>query len=189
MPQHPCKLLFLSCVFLLSACAPEFNWRDVRAGAGEKATEVQLQFPCKPGRAERKMVLSDDKAAAAVSFTLTGCSAGEVSFALGAADVGSAERVAPTLQWLAHKLAKNIGATASKGNVFRPSGADASPFAQQITVEGKLPDGNEVMERVAVFSQGTRVYQATVMSPKKIQNKATEEAADSFFSSIKLNPQ
>jgi hypothetical protein len=189
MPRLPYQLQFLSCVFLFSACAPEFNWRDVRAGAGEKATEVQLQFPCKPGRAERKMVLSDDKAEAAVSFTLTGCSAGDVSFALGAVDVGSAERVAPTLQWLAHKLAKNIGATPTAASAFRPSGADASPHAQQMKIVGKLPDGSAVLERVAVFSQGTRVYQATVMMSKKIQNKTTEEAADSFFTSIKLSPQ
>ncbi len=135
------------------------------------------------------MVLSDDKADTPVSFTLTGCSAGDVSFALGAADVGKAERVAPTLQWLARKLAQNIGATPSNATVFRPQGANASPFAQQMKIEGKLPDGSAVMERVAVFSQGTRVYQATVMMPLKIQHKTTDEAADNFFASIKLSTQ
>jgi hypothetical protein len=178
--QGACALLLMA----TAACTPELNWRDTHAGAGVEASEVSLQFPCKPSRAQRKLVLGES--AAPVSFTLTGCNAGEMSFALGGADMGDAQLVQPTLQWMARKLALNINTNATSQQPYTPKGTSANGAAIQSTLNGKLPDGAAVTERIAVFAQGTRVYQATVMAPV---GKLKADAADQFFSSIALHTQ
>ncbi len=166
-----------------TACSPTLNWRDVRAGAGEQAGEVKLQMPCKPTRNSRKVVLSNEKADAAVSFTLTGCKAADMSFALGAADMSQPERAAPALAWLAQKLAINIQAPPSNGTLFSSKGANSAAKNQRLKLEGQLPDGSKVEEQVALFNQGSRVYQATVMAPAGM---LSPEAAETFFTSIEL---
>jgi hypothetical protein len=189
-------LLLLACA-ACTACTPELNWRDSRAGAGKEASEVALQFPCKPSRAQRNLVLGDS--GQAVSFTLTGCNAAQMSFALGAADLSinaadtnintadlaDPQRIQATLAWMARKLTLNINATAAGQQPFAPQGASANSAAIQATLTGTLPDGTAVTERIAVFARGQRVYQATVMAPA---GKLKAEAADQFFTSIALTP-
>jgi hypothetical protein len=178
--SHMRALLLLAC----TACTPSLNWRDVRAGAGEQAAEVKLQMPCKPTRNSRKVILSNEKTEAAVNFTLTGCKAADMSFTLGAADMSQPERAAPALAWLAQKLATNIQAPPSSGVPFSPKGADSGAKHQRLKLQGQLPDGSKVEEQVALFNQGARVYQATVMAPAGL---LSSEAAEAFFTSIELH--
>jgi len=46
-----------------------------------------------------------------------------------------------------------------------------------------MPDGRAVTEQIAVFTKGTRVFQAIALS-----DKLDAEAADSFFGSLRLAP-
>jgi hypothetical protein len=94
------------------------------------------------------------------------------------------ERAAPALAWLAQKLATNIQAPPSSGVPFSPKGADSGAKHQRLKLQGQLPDGSKVEEQVALFNQGARVYQATVMAPAGL---LSSEAAEAFFTSIELH--
>jgi hypothetical protein len=48
---------------------------------------------------------------------------------------------------------------------------------------GRLPDGKAVEEQVAVFSRGTRVFQATLVGPS-----LPPEVAETFFGGLRLAP-
>lgn len=180
-------IIALACLGL-AACAPELNWRDVQAGAGEQAREAQLQFPCKPQRQTRKLVMSDKPGGdAPVSFTLLACHAGDMSFALGAAEMGDAEAASATLGYLSRKLAQNLQATPpEQTQPFTPKGATLDQAAQRIVLQGKRPEGEAMTGHAAFFRQGARVYQATVTAPASVNVKALREAADLFFNSIAL---
>jgi hypothetical protein len=48
-------------------------------------------------------------------------------------------------------------------------------------LRGRLPDGRPVLERVAMFSKGTRVYQATMFGAA-----LDAEASETFFGGLRL---
>jgi hypothetical protein len=166
---------------LFAACSPALDWRDVRTGAGQDAAELQLLMPCKPQRETRALMLHNFQA----PFTLTACAANGMMFSIGAADIKDATQVAPTLVWMRNRLAANIAAVGSSSNAvsFAPKGATPNAEAQRLQLQGKRPDGQDLIEHAAVFTQGTRVYQAVVTAPPARFNR---DAAEQFFSSIAL---
>ncbi len=42
-------------------------------------------------------------------------------------------------------------------------GATPNPASRRVDLQGRAPDGRRVEERIAVFSKGLRVYQATAL--------------------------
>ena len=55
------------------------------------------------------------------------------------------------------------------------------PDARLLELRGKLPGGEAVQERVALFSKGTRVFQATMFGAV-----LDVEASETFFSGLRL---
>ena len=164
-------VLALACVL---ACTPVLDWRDVRPpGAGLVAL-----FPCKPVGHARRIVLADTP----VEMTIYACSAGGATYAVGFADVGQAGQVERGLSALAEASARNIGSTlaADTAPVSVP-GMTPNPQAQRLSLTGRLGDGRPVQEQVAVFSQGTRLYQATVVGAQ-----LQADAVDAFFGALRL---
>jgi hypothetical protein len=171
----------LTCA-LLAACSPALDWRDVRTGAGQDAAELQLLMPCKPQRETRALLLHNTQ----TSFTLTACAAGGMMFSIGAADIKDATQVTPTLVWMRNRLAANIAAMGSSNSPavsFVPKGATPNAEAKRLLLQGKRPDGQDLIEHAAVFTQGTRVYQAVVTAPLARFNR---DAAEQFFGSIAM---
>lgn len=165
-------LLTLTCV--ASACTPVMDWREVRPeGAGLLAL-----FPCKPAGHVRRIVLADTS----VEMTIYACAAGGATYAVAFADLGQAQLVERGLVALAESAARNIGAAPSADGL--PAGVPGmtpNPRAQRLSLAGRLADGQPVQEQVAVFSRGTRVYQATVVGAH-----LGGEAIDMFFGALRL---
>lgn len=164
-------VLALACVL---ACTPVLDWRDVRPpGAGLVAL-----FPCKPAGHARRIVLADTP----VEMTIYACSAGGATYAVGFADLGQPAQVGRGLSALAEASARNIGsALAADTAPVSVPGMTPNPQAQRLSLTGRLADGRPVQEQVAVFSRGTRVYQATVVG---VQLQA--DAVDAFFGALRL---
>lgn len=159
----------------MAACAPALDWREVRpAGAG-----IALLFPCKPDRHARQVKLGPD----AVRLELHACSAAGVTWALAFADLGDPARVGPALMELRSAAASNLAASAPQVLGLKVEGATPNPASQRMQLQGLMPDGRAVIEQMAVFAKGTRVYQATALG-----EKLDTDAAESFFGSLRMTP-
>jgi hypothetical protein len=167
------RRLPLLAVALAAACSPTLNWRDVRPdGSGAEAL-----FPCKPGHQSRKLML----AGAPVEMTLYACAAGGTTWALGFAEVGDPARVAPALAELAAAATRNVGAAGATGRALDVPGMTPNPQAQRLAFAGERPDGSAVQTHVAVFSKGTRVFQATAIGASP-----ASDAVETFFGALRL---
>jgi hypothetical protein len=158
---------------VMAACSPAQDWRELQPeGSG-----AALMFPCKPVSHARQVPL----AGAPVRLTLHACTAGdEVTYALAVADVADPARVATALQALRDSAAGNVSAGAPSPLPLAVRDATPSPAAGRAAYDGTRSDGQPVRMQVAVFSKGTRVYQATV-----IGREIGAEAADAFFGALR----
>lgn len=163
----------VSAVVML-ACSPALDWREVRPeGSGAVAL-----FPCKPSSHARMVVL----AGSAVRLTLSACTAAGATFGFAFADVADPRRVGPALAELADAALKNLSGRAERPRPPEVSGMTPNPAAVRIRLSGRRPDGDPIEEEIAVFSKGTRIYQATVLGPK-----LNREVTAMFFDGLKLD--
>lgn len=117
-------------------------------------------------------------------MTLYACAAGGATYAVGFADVGQGQPVGPALAALWAAAARNIGSKGSHALApLRGEGMTAHPQAGRQAFAGALGDGQRLEEQVAVFTRGTRVFQATMVGPK-----LDGEAVEMFFGALRLNP-
>jgi hypothetical protein len=162
-------------LFTLAACSPALDWREVRPdGSG-----LVGLMPCRPSVYERSVRLAGPP----VPLSLNACSAGGLTFALAVADVGDPSRVSAALAELRATALANVGAGQPETLALAVPGATPNPASARLRLTGRLPDGKTVEEQVAVFSQGTRVFQATVIGPT-----LPAEVADTFFDGLRLAP-
>jgi hypothetical protein len=167
---------FVSSVVLcgLAACSPTLDWRELRpAGSG-----AQLMFPCKPSSQTRPLELAGVR----VPLTLHVCTAGGATYALAVADVGEAGRIAAALTQLGDAAARNLSGEAQELPMPRVAGATPQPQARRLLVRGHLPDGSAAQQQLAVFSHGTRIYQASVLGAS-----LDGEGVETFLGSIRLS--
>lgn len=165
----------LGLLSMLAACSPALDWREVRpAGSG-----LVGLLPCRPSVYERNVRLAGPP----VPLSLNACSADGLTFALAFADVGDPSRVSAALAELQAAAQANVGAATRESLALAVPGATPNPASTRMRLIGLLPDGKAVEEQVAVFSQGTRVFQATVIGPQ-----LPAEVADTFFDGLRLAP-
>jgi hypothetical protein len=160
----------------LGACSPALDWREARP----EGSQAQLMFPCRPASHARRVAL----AGATVEMTMVACTAGDTVFALTFADLGDPTRVGPALDELGRALQTALRpAQGAASQVMNVPGMTPHPQAAQWRLAGRLPDGRAVQERAALFSHGTRVYQATMLGPQ-----LDAEAQDTFFGALRVGP-
>jgi hypothetical protein len=170
-PMWACMAAAIS----LAACTPTLNWREVRP----EGSDALMMFPCKPDRLARPVHLAGEK----VRMQLSSCTVQGVTYALSHAAVDQPAKVTPALQALQAAAAQNIGARPGQSMPVMVSGMTPNALAQRLDLHGEGPDGKPVAEQVAVFARGLRVYQLTIVG-----SHIDAEAADIFFSGIKLSP-
>lgn len=157
----------------LSACTPALNWRDVRP----PDTAVSALFPCKPEHHTRRVTL----AGVELAMHLSSCTAADNIYALGYVDVGQADRVTAVLQALRDAAASNMGvATMVQGPLTIP-GMTPHPLAQRLLWQGQRADASPMAMQAAFFTEGTQVYQATVVG-----SQLNREAVDTFLAGLRL---
>lgn len=168
-----CIAVALGLVLGLAACAPALNWREVRpADSG-----ALVMFPCKPLHDVRRVPLAGPP----VAMSISACSAADVTFAFAHADVADPARVGPALQAMRAAAIANLGGSVVSERPVQVEGMTPHPQARVLELRGHLPGGQPTRERVAVFSKGTRVYQATLFGPS-----LDDEASETFFRGVRL---
>lgn len=159
----------------LAGCSPALDWREARPeGSG-----LSLLMPCRPDGHARNVSLAGQT----VRLELSACSAGGATWAVAHADVADPARVGPALQALLDGARANAGG----GDAGRPAslsvpGATPNPVSARLSFSGRKPDGAALASEVAVFSRGTRVFQATALGAA-----VPPEGAETFFGSLRLD--
>ncbi|RYY68336.1 MAG: hypothetical protein EOO24_52250 [Comamonadaceae bacterium] len=168
--------------FVMTACSPVFNWRDVSLAPAE----LKALLPCKPDRADRSLPLGG----ATLQVQMAGCEAGDATFAIAHARAASpAQAEAWLAAWRASTRAQWQAAAGGgrivEAPVVQPRAA-ATPTPWQIEMQGGGPDGKPTEARVRWFAHaqrdgGVAVYQATVLG-----KPSADDAVGTFFDGLRL---
>jgi hypothetical protein len=159
------------------ACTPALDWREVQP----KGSQLRLMFPCKPASHARRVTL----AATTVEMSMFACKADQTTYALAFADMQDPARVTPALDELSRSLAANVQAAGrATSSPLAVVGMTPNGSAALWRVDGRLPDGRTVQERAALFAYGTRIYQATMVGSRAVD----DEASAAFFGALRVSP-
>ena len=168
MKRIPLALLMAAA---LSACSPQYDWRDYRSNDAPYA----VLFPGKPASQTRAIKLDDLD----VNMTMTAAEVDGVVFAVGSAQLADAARTPAALEAMKTALVKNIGATVTK------SASSATAGQTVLDVEAKGSQNGESMVLIGRFiAKDTRIYQVIVMGREK---NIVQDTVETWFSSFKLN--
>lgn len=166
-------LVILLLTGAFAGCSPRLNWREVRL----PDTGLTALLPCRPASQARRLVLAGSE----VEMSMHACTGDSVVYAIASADVSQPARVSTALAELHAAAARNLGAASQAQTEFTVPGATPSAQTGLTTFAGRLGDGRQVVERVAVFARGTRVYQATMLGPS-----VEAEASEAFFGGLRF---
>lgn len=162
-----CLPLVLS--LLLSACSPTLNWRDVEVDA-----RTRMQFPCRPERAERSVVLAGVPSQARMMV----CDAGGLSWSATVFEVRDPARLTSSLRELRLNFAGRIGDQTGDASdrPVRITGMTPSEETRRMTVPGRAE---------AVFvARGLQVFQFVVMA-RADAPRQWADGADEFLNSVR----
>ena len=158
----------------LTACSPTLDWRAVRP---EPSGAVAL-FPCRPASHARRLHLG----AVNTELFLYACTASGATFALAYADVADPAQVGPALAALRAAAIANVGGSAQPDGVLNVAGMTPNAQAQRLLIGGHLPGGRAAQMAAGFFAKGTRVFQASVISPGTLD----AEAVSTFFAGLEV---
>jgi hypothetical protein len=168
-------LLALIASALSSACSPTFDWREARF---EGSTLVAM-FPCRPDHHVRPIELAGRR----VTMQMGACATGGATFAVSVVELGDPALAATAQQQLRTVAVANVRGDAPQAVPWRLAGTTPNTDASRISTRGRLPDGAAVVEHAAFFTQGLRVYQASVIGAAP-----NPEALETFFAGLKFVP-
>jgi hypothetical protein len=156
------------------ACSPSLNWREVTPdGSGAMAT-----FPCRPDQQSRRVTLSGQSK----SMTQVACSVEHSRFALSYVDADDPAQRSAIAEQLRVAAVDNVHGSDIRSVAVQIPGTDRAPQVQRLSMLGRWPDGTALQQHVAIFAQGLRIYQATV-----IGNQPPGDAVETFFSGLRLS--
>ena len=166
------RIAVCSSALVCAACTPALDWREIRA----QGTGVTFMLPCKPQVSARSVQLAGQ----AVRMSLMACRAGELTWALGFADVAEPARLGAALLALRESTVANLQGQVVRSAPAAVRGATPHEGSVYLQLRGRLPDGASAQGRLAVFAHGTMVFQATVLG-----ESVSDEAAETFFLSLR----
>lgn len=159
----------IACAVLLSACSPKFDWREVR---GPDAPYIVL-LPTKPTSHTRTIDLDGMQ----VSMTMTASDVDGVTFAVGSATLSDATQAPKALDAMKTALVRNIG-----GAIKQEKSSAAGAVPKVIDIEAGGTESRLLLARF--IAKENRIYQVVLVGKEKTISR---DAADTFFSSFKLN--
>ena len=168
-------LVALIAFALLSACSPTFDWREARF---EGSTLVAM-FPCRPDHHIRPIELAGRR----TTMQMNACATGGATFAVSIVELGDPAFAATAQQQLRAVAVANVRGDGPQAVPWRLAGTTPNTDATRISTRGRLPDGASVIEHAAFFTQGLKVYQASV-----IGTAPNGEALETFFAGLKFVP-
>ncbi len=173
------RILFVASMFLLSACSPKYDWREVRS---DTAAYV-LALPTKPTTFSRKIDLNGTQ----VSMTMVASEVDGVTFAIGSAELPDATQAQVALPAMKTAMINNIGGLIKQEKVLtipQSMNAPGTVAVTEIEATGKMANGQTRILFARFLAKENRVYQLVVVGPEK---SISRDNVTTFFSSFKLN--
>lgn len=173
LPLPLFRLLLLTALSILAGCSPSLNWRQVQ---GVDAPFVVL-LPAKPATLSRPIDLDG----IAVTMSMTAAEVDGVTFAVGSIVLPDAALAPKALQAMKIALVRNINGSIQSERAGTAGSVD-------IAATGTLGRSNQQARLLARFAaRERRVYQAVVVGPASAVDALGVDAADTFFTSLKLH--
>ena len=156
----------------LSACSPQFNWRDYSS----PDAPFRAMFPDKPATYTRTIDLGGMK----VEMTMTAAQVEGTMFAIGTAEAPDEAKAEAALVAMKTALVNNIGATIKSEKAARASAARGPT----LDIDAMGAQNGAPMRLVGHFeARNKRFYQVIVMGKEK---DVTKENVEQFMSSFRL---
>jgi hypothetical protein len=169
--RKPALAMMLAAALALSACSPQYDWRDYRSNDAPYA----VLFPGKPASQTRKIQLDT----IAVDMTMTAAEVNGVIFAIGSAQLPDAAQGPAAIEAMKTALVKNIGATVTSDK------SSSTGLQTTLDVEAKGSQNGEPMLLIGRFiAKDKRIYQVIVIGQEK---NIVRETVETYFASFKLN--
>ncbi|HEY4071533.1 MAG TPA: hypothetical protein VGM52_00355 [Herbaspirillum sp.] len=176
MPKLPQALpqLLLACLLVfLSACSPQYNWREVH---GNTVPFTVLL----PGKADT-FTQSVELNGAQVPMTMTATDVNGVTFAVGTASFADAAAAQSGMNQMKEALIKNING--STVNSAIPGTEIAGGLSLTLSAVGT--DRGKPLKMIGhLYNIEKRVYQVIMVGDPK---KMPDDASEMFFTSFKAN--
>ncbi len=171
--------LTLAASLLLSACSPQYDWRDYRrADASFFAV-----FPGKPSTHARDIDLDGLK----VTMTMTAAEVNGTMFAVGSAKVPDATKAQAAIKVMKLALLKNINSTVKHEKTASATRVSGTARMQNASIEieaSGVQNGTPMLLVGRFIAQDNRIYQVIVLGKEKTVSR---DAIEMFMSSFKLN--
>lgn len=176
---NPARLLAaLLSAGLLSACSPQYNWRDYH---GTDAPYAVL-FPGKPDTFTRAINLDGVQ----VSMTMTATEVDGNTFAVGSADMPDPARARTALAAMQAALLKNIGGTLISSASATAADSIGGSQHQSASIDMRArgtQNGHPVLLAGHFAARDKRIYQVIVLGD---EHRLSRENLDMFLTSFKL---
>jgi hypothetical protein len=165
---------------LLAACAPKFDWREVRPPDAGFA----IALPGRPQVETRALDFDGSK----VSMTMASAGVGPTLFAAGAAQLPAAalapERLEATVGWFSDALLRNLGATDSRSQPAPALRGAQTRAAVAVTAAGRPgTDGRAAQLAARFYVVDDRLYQVVALGA---EGEIPPQALETFFDSFRL---
>lgn len=167
------RWMLLLAVFVLSACSPALNWREV------PLNRLTAFLPCKPDRAQRTVPLGSQ----AVEMDMAGCEAAGGLFAVSHLRLGAPSHAAEVLAAWRTGTLRSMRSTGGTELPWRPvAGAGAQAFPPVLLeATGQRADGSTVQAHLAWLVDGVDIFHIAVYAPR-----LTADMTETLFSELKL---
>ena len=173
-------------LLLLSACSPQYNWRQVQGpvnGASTNEPEIRysVMFPAKPASYTRPIHLNG----LTVNMTLTVAEVDGTSFAIGTATLPDVGQAQATLQAMKTAMLKNIN-----GSIVHEEASPTSINIEASGTPGQSTHQSKMRLMARFMAQDNKVVQIVVLGKEKsISGEINEmrEITEPFFTSFRLN--
>lgn len=166
--------ILVGLAWLLTACAPTFNWRTQAIGT----TGLNAMFPCKPEIVTRTLPMAGSDRA----VVMRSCEVAGVTFAVAHARLDEPAQVPTVLNaWRASALAGLHADPGSAASPTVPPGVPALPQLLVLQATGAVP-GQKSNTLIGVwFGQGADAFAAFVMAPA-----IPPDVVEPFFAGLRL---
>lgn len=169
----------LATAALLAACSPKFDWREYRS----PDARFSALFPGKPAVLTREIDLDGKK----ISLTMTASEIDGNTFAIGSAELDSAEQAQAALPAMKQALLNNIQGTlrSEKSAMAASSNASGTHRKSTLSIEATGTQHGQPALLVGRFvAQDRRIFQIIILGQEK---KLSRENIDTFMDSAKVD--
>lgn len=143
----------LGLAWLVAACSPALNWRDVRPGDGA----LVAVMPCKPEAAQRDVSLAGH----AVSLHMLSCDTADLVFAVAALRVPETLQAEEVVQAWKRASVASLKAPPDQGQAWVPvQRLDVPVWGWK--VDGQRHDGSRVTAHLLWLARDREVFQIAV---------------------------